>query len=191
MPVAKVDAISISTHGLHPCDAYRFCLCNRKHGQLIGRRRRSGTLLSARRTGTTRTQIQRTVRVRDAVAPLDLEAVVRQVLKRRGDGAFYLPLNPVLFHFAIKRCTTNAQQLRRFGNAAAGSFKRFGDELALPVVEAQRVEIVAATGVVQGKVTGANLGAIGHHDGTVHHVTQLPHIAGPRVGNQLLAGSVT
>lgn len=84
MPIAKVNAVSVGTDGLHSRNADRLRLSNRENHQLVGGWWRSGLLLPARCTGTTGTQRGRAIRVHLAIAPFDLEAVVGQVLERCG-----------------------------------------------------------------------------------------------------------
>lgn len=84
MPIAKVNAVSVGTDGLHSRNADRLRLSNRENHQLISGWRRGRLLLPARCTGTTGTQRGRAVRVCLAITPFDLEAVVGQMLERGG-----------------------------------------------------------------------------------------------------------
>src|SRR4051812_33695378 len=78
--------------------------------------------------------------------------------------------DPVLLDLAIQRRPAQAEQAGRFGNVAVGALEGLLDELALPEVDPQRFELVAAHGVAEAQVVGEDDVPLAHDDGAVDHI---------------------
>ena len=97
-------------------------------------------------------------------------------------------LDAVFFDLAVQSRTPQAEQTSRFGDAIGSSLQGFLNQFPLPEVNPQGLQLLAGGRVAETQVVGQNDRSFAHYHGAVNHISQLPHIAGPAVTQQLLAG---